>query len=315
MKKSTSETILVTGVFFTTLFLYLSWQSYFFNFDGIACAVAVELSDFKHLVHGNHLAYGVLAWIFDRSWRILGYRGQAIIPMQMLSAILGALGAATVASIFKRSGKSNRESALGACALAVSYAWWFWSLEAQVYMLGALFASLAAREALGNKPRSALVGLWHAAAVLGHVGHLMALPAFVWLLTRKKTKETLLSYLCSLLSVLALSYTAAALLAVRPSSLNDLKLWLLGSAALGVDRSFTWHSSSPMHALQSWLTMTIKIFASGQKVLSLMIASVPLILVAISARRPSPPVKFWLLWLAGYAVLFLSWEPFTIVYR
>ncbi|MEK7389124.1 MAG: hypothetical protein AAB036_05460 [Elusimicrobiota bacterium] len=81
------------AIFTLSLLLNLCARSYFFNFDGVACAVAVELSDWKHLVHGNHLAYGVVAWLFNGAWRLLGYRGEALYPMQVLSGLLGAAAA------------------------------------------------------------------------------------------------------------------------------------------------------------------------------------------------------------------------------
>jgi len=42
-------------VFAASVLLYFSFRSLFFNFDGVACAIAVEMGDFKHLLHGNHL--------------------------------------------------------------------------------------------------------------------------------------------------------------------------------------------------------------------------------------------------------------------
>lgn len=44
---------------FTSVFLvYIAFLSKLYNFDGIACAGAVELGDPRFLLHGNHLAYG-----------------------------------------------------------------------------------------------------------------------------------------------------------------------------------------------------------------------------------------------------------------
>jgi hypothetical protein len=315
------ERLLCGAVFLAALLLYLSFRSLFFNFDGVACAVAVELSDFKHLVHGNHLSYGALAWLFDRAWRGLGYGGRAILPLQVLDGILGAAGAAVFCSLLRRSGRSERESILGAAALAVSQAWWFWSLEAQVYMLGALFAALAAREALAERPRPAVVGLWEAGAVLGHVGHLMALPALVWLLTRKKGTRSLTPFFAALAGATVTAYAAAGLLAVRPHSYEDLRLWLLGSAALGVDRAFSWHWASAGTALPAWASMTLQIFVdySGRsgavRAAGAALAVLPLAAAAWGAARGGREARFWFFWLAGYALLFLNWEPGTIVYR
>lgn len=321
MKRLAAERRLEAVVFATSLLLYLSFRSVAFNFDGVACAIAVELSDFKHLVHGNHLAYGVLGWLFDRAWRAAGYAGPAVLPLQVLDSLLGAAGAAVFASLLKRSGRTDREAALGAAALAVSSAWWFWSLEAQVYMLGALFAAAAAREALSDKPRPWAVGLWHAAAVLGHVGHATALPALAWALARKGGRKSLPAYVLTLGAVLAASYAAAGILAVRPASAEELRLWLLGSAALGVDRAFSWHAAPLGLALSAWSAMTLRVFCDfagrrgAARAAGLLLGALPVAAAFAGARRGGPRARFWLLWLAGYAALYLTWEPFTAVYR
>ncbi|MDP3541276.1 MAG: hypothetical protein Q8T11_02270 [Elusimicrobiota bacterium] len=309
------------AIFIAVLLFNLSQRSLFYNFDGIACAIAVELSDFKHLVHGNHLAYGVVGWCFDKIWRVFGYQGQSVLVLQVLDSVLGAAGAAIFSSLLRRMGRGERESVLAAAALAVSHAWWFWSLEAQVYMLGALFAALAAREVLSEKPRPALVGLWHAGAILGHVGHLMALPALLFVLTRKRNPREAFPYLSSLSVAVAIPYICAGLFAVDPSSFNDLRLWLLGSAALTTDRSFHWHSIPLSSALPAWLGMSLRIFTEfvGRQGPSwfagVALAVLPLLAAARGAADRTRESVFWLLWLAGYAVLFIAWEPYTIVYR
>jgi len=320
-KMSWTDSQAMAFVFVVVLLLNLSIRSVFYNFDGIACSIAVELSDFKHLVHGNHLAYGVVGWCFDKLWRFLGYQGQSVLVLETLDSLLGAAGAAIFSSLLRRMGRGERESVLGAAALAVSHAWWFWSLEAQVYMLGALFAALAAREALADKPRPALTGLWHAGAILGHVGHLMALPALIFILTRKKGRREAFPYLSALAVAVAVPYICAGLFAVQPSSYQELKLWLLGSAALGTDRAFSWHSAPFAIAVPAWLRMSLRVFTefTGRSGFAwsagVILAVLPVVAAARAAADKSREALFWLLWLAGYAVLFLSWEPFTIVYR
>ena len=299
------------AVFALTLLLNLSVRSYFFNFDGVACAVAVELSDFKHLVHGNHLAYGVLAWVFDQSWRLLGYGGRALYPLQALSGLLGAAAAAVFSSLLLRAGRSTREALLGGVALALSHAWWYWSLEAQVYMLGALFIALAAREVLGEKPRPWLVGAWHAAAILGHVGHVMAAPALTWALPRRR--RDVLEYGISAALVTAIAYLAAAAFAVRPATFEEWRVWLLGSAALTADRHFAWHNAPLASSAADWLKMSLTIFLAEGPARPLVLFA--LIAAAWGLRRGGRTAHFWGLWLLGYAALYLTWEPNTIVYR
>ncbi|UPT73401.1 MAG: hypothetical protein M0D55_16215 [Elusimicrobiota bacterium] len=306
------------AVFAGVLLLNLSTRSLFYNFDGVACAIAVELSDFKHLVHGNHLGYGVVAWAFDKLWRLFGYQGQAILTLQALDSILGAFGAAFFADLLRRQGRGEREAVLGAAALAVAHAWWFWSLEAQVYMLGALFIVLGAREALSDHPKPFWLGLWHALAVLGHVGHLMAFPAFAYLLLRKKGIR---EYALTMASVVAAAYVMAGVFAVKPANLQELRLWLLGSAALGVDRGFNWHSTPLGYSLWAWSRMTFRIFTEfvGRTgvawSLGVVLAAVPVLAALRGAAEKTRESLFWLIWLAGYALLFIAWEPYTIVYR
>jgi len=313
------ERALCGTTFVAAFLLYLCWRSYFFNFDGVACAIAVQLGDFRHLVHGNHLAYGVLAWAFDRAWRLLGYQGDTLWTLQVLDALLGAAGAAAFASLLKRAGRGEREALLGALALAVSQAWWFWSLEAQVYMLGALFATLAAREALAERPRPIVVGLLESAAILGHVGHAMAVPALLYMLARRRGSWK--PFAASLAASLAAAYLAAGVFAVRPLDGNDLRLWLLGSAALRPDRAFAWHADAPLYALWSWARMTLRVFCDfvgmpgALGAAGLVLAALPLAAAARGAARADRAARFWLLWLAGYAALYLTWEPSTIVYR
>ncbi len=274
----------------------------------MACAIAVDLSDFKHLVHGNHLGYGPLAWAFAR---LLGAE-RSLFALQALSGLLGAAGAAVFCSLLQRTGASPRDAGLGAAALAVSHAWWFWSLEAQVYMLGALFCALAAREALGESPDPRLAGFLHAGAMLAHAAHAVAAPAMLLALAGTG-RRGLARYLSAAAGTVLAAYALAALLAVKPASAEEWRLWLLGSAALGESRAFEWHGAAPGTALASWLRMCVEIFwARGT---GFWLGALPLLPAALALRSGSARARFWGAWLAGYAALFLLWEPGTIVYR
>lgn len=301
-------------------FLYLAFPSYFFNFDGVACAVAVELGDCRYLVHGNHLAYGWLGLWFTRLWRLLGYQGQALLLLQLMSALCGAAGAGFFADLLLRLKCPRPTAAAGAAALALSLAWWSWSLEAQVYMLGAIFLVLAAREGLGDKPRPTVLGLYHAGAVLGHAGHVMLLPALLWLL-KGKPRQDLVRYARALGGAVAAAYLAAGLFCVRPESWTQLKLWLLGSAALGADRAFFWHGDGwSLSSLWEWVKMSFRIFAGGERLSLTALSACGLLgcVYALAREWNSSHRRiavFSALWLGGYALLFIAWQPFTIVYR
>ncbi|HVE14618.1 MAG TPA: hypothetical protein VNI01_14580, partial [Elusimicrobiota bacterium] len=205
---------------------YLARPSGFYNFDGVACAIAVELGDFAHLTHGNHLAYGVLGWAFHRLLLLLGFGGTALLSLQLLDTLLGAAGVGLFYGWLKEQ-KIPGPAALAASAcLATSYAYWFWSLEAQVYMLGAVFLLLAARELFSERPRPLLLGLLHAGAVLGHVGHVMFVPAALYLLRRGPGhKKAIRDYLAALAGAVLAAYAFAGAAMVAPRSGRELTIW------------------------------------------------------------------------------------------
>lgn len=317
-----AERELCASVFVAAALLYLAFPSSFYNFDGIACAIAVELPDLKNLAHGNHVAYGLLGLAFDRAWRLLGFRGAAIVPLSALNGLLGAATAAAFCSTLLRLRLPRGAAAACAAGLAVSQAFWFWSLEAQVYPLGMFFLMLAAREALADRPRPALVGAWQGCAMLGHVGHAMFAPAALYLVARerKNPKAALTRYATALGCVVAAAYAAAALFFIRPRSLDELRLWLLGSAALKVDRSFTWYGGYSLANVYEWLRMSARVFCEpAGRAAGWLLSGSALAAAVWGAWRPEggrrDAARAAALWVAGYAVLFVAWQPYTVVYR
>lgn len=298
---------------------YLSAHSTFYNFDGVACAIAVDLGDFKHLVHGNHLSYGLCGWLFHRLWQALGYTGPAMLPLQVLDSLLGGAGIGVFHRCLTKL-KLPRAVALPAgVGLAVSYAYWFWSLEVQVYMLGALFLLLAASECFDENPRPGRAGLLHGLAVLGHAGHVMFLPAALYLFWRRK--KDIPRYLAALAAAVVAAYALVALFIVCPQNYHEWRVWLLGSAALTLDKSFQWHGGYSWAGLREWLKMTFRIFSDPAgltgpaRTCGWLIAGAALAAAAWGVKRQSRAARAALLWIIGYALLFISWEPYTIVYR
>jgi hypothetical protein len=293
--------------------LYLSFPAARYNFDGVACAIAVDLSDLKHLVHGNHLGYGILGlWWFDL-WKMLGYQGPALFALQALSSLLGAAAVGILVRLLIYLGLRPSLAVCAGLGLAVSEFYWVWSLESQVYPLGAFFLALTAAEAFRERPRPLLLGALHAGAVLGHVGHIMFAPAVLWLLW-KRPKDIVL-YVCSAAGVLFASYGLAAIFCVKPSTYEDVRVWLLGSAALTLDKHFFWHGGWSLSNIAGWLSTSTKIWGGG----TLAAAGCWALVAQGAVSAPSGPRRraahACVIGLIGYAVLFISWEPRTPVYR
>ena len=309
---------------------YLSFHSYFYNFDGVACAVAVELGNFKYLVHGNHLAYGVVGWAFFQIWRLLCYRGPALLCLQTLDSLLHAAAAGVFHSALRKLGVKRSVAAACALGLAASYAFWFWALDAQVYPFGTLFLALALREMTAPRPRPARLGVFHGLAVLGHVANVLLAPAIVyslWVERGPELRRRLLAWAGCAAAVVLPVYAWAGVFCVRPRSFADVRVWLLGSAALTPDKRFAWHGGYSAEQLRRWLMTCARIFSDyvslsgGARAVSLALGLAALALAAwglaraLRGHEPRRPAVAAALWLLPYACLFLSWEAITVVYR
>lgn len=292
--------------------LYLAVPAARYNFDGVACAIAVDLGDLKHLVHGNHLGYGIAGYGWFSLWRLFGYSGPALYSLQAFSSLLGAAAVGALTRLLLRLGARPGVAAAAALGCAVSEVYWTWSLEAQVYPLGALFLVLAAGEALREKPRPVVLGLLQAGAVLGHVGHMMFTPAALYAL-RFRPRDVA-RYAGAAAAALFLAYGAAALFCVKPHSFEDVRVWLLGSAALTLDKRFFWHGGWSWPNVAGWLSLSTRLWGGGacSAAAGCGLAAYGF-RASTGARRRAATMAA--LWLAGHALLFISWEPRTPVYR
>ncbi|MCX5788987.1 MAG: hypothetical protein NTX64_10850, partial [Elusimicrobia bacterium] len=291
--------------------VYLARPAARFNFDGVACAIAVELGEARYLVHGNHVAYGALGWLAHHAAAAAGYSGPALMTLQVLSSLLGAAGVAGFCAMLLRLGFAAPLAAAAAAGLAVSRLYWTWSLEAQVYPLGCAFLLWAAAELAGDRPRPVLVGLLQAGAVLGHVGHAMfTVPALALLPDRRSRRR----YLWALCAATGAAYLVAIVFFVHPRTLDELRIWLLGSAALPVDRSFEWHGGYSLGALVDWVRVKLE-FMSGGAAAGAAAWGLALWGAALAWSRRPRAAKLAVFWICSYAILYLRWQPYIVVYH
>lgn len=291
--------------------LYLSIPAAKFNFDGVACAISIELGDPRFLVHGNHVAYGALGWLTHAVLGLFGYGGPALASLQVLSSLLGAAGVAAFCLLLLNLGFAPPLAAAASAGLAVSRLYWTWSLEAQVYPLGCAFMLFAAAELAKGKPRPEVAGLLQAGAILGHVGHLMLAPAAWALLPDARSRRR---WAAALVGATTLGYLVAVVFFVRPGSFSDLRGWLLGSTALSVDRRFMWLGSYSLAGLGHWVRVTLELLSGSAAVGVFAWAAAAWGAADARGSRPRA-ARLAVLWLAAYAVLYANWQPYTVVYR
>lgn len=299
----------VTGL--GALLLYVWFPAARYNFDGVACAMAVDLGNPRYWVHGNHVAYAALGAGLHGLLGLLGYSGPAIVSLQLFSSLLGAIGVAGLCAMLLNLGFAPPLAVAASAGLAVSRAWWVWSLESQVYPLGAACLVWAAAELMRSKPRPALAGALHAGAILGHVGHAMFTPAAWACLPDARSRR---SYAAGLAGTGAAGYLIAILGFYRPTGLGDLRTWLLGSAALPADRSFHWQGGYTLRHLQDWLQAKLEL-ASGDMLVGAVIWGVALWGAAQAWKSRPKVARLAALWLAGYAALYSNWQPYIVQYH
>jgi hypothetical protein len=302
-----------------------SLDSRIFNFDGVACAIAVESNNIRHLAHGNHVLYGLLAWAFDGLWRLFGFHGRAILPLQVLNRLLHSACAAAMYFLLRRLRAGRTGAMLGAAALSISYSVWCYGLEPHTYLLGLLGLLAACCFLFASEPRPAAAGWCHALAVGGHATHVLFLPCAVyWLATRPVgSKKSLKQYLSAFAAGVAIVYLIG-LAAVRPAGWAELARWLAGTAAIGPTRRFEWHGFlDPI----SWVVGFVgSAWAQGGP-WSFFVRPGPVFLLHAAAMAAAVAVAaspFFVrrrivtamgLWLAAYFVFFSTWEPENMNYH
>jgi len=228
------------------------------NFDGVACAAALELGWPLYFFHANHLLYGFLGFLF---WKGLGAPmglSRALPALQLFTSLVAALGLIGLYRILYALLKNNISSLLLTLGLAVTAAFWVWSVEAQVYALGFLPLAWATHLLFNSQSDKKYfwVGLLHAGAVLGHVMHAMwIVPAIYWMWGDIKAIR---QYAMTLAVATVLPYALVLCFVVIPGrDWARILIWLKGSAGLTPDRRWAWHSPGWIGPWQ-WLRSTVR---------------------------------------------------------
>jgi len=318
------------------LALYLGFPSTLWNFDGVACAAALELGRPSYFFHANHLIYGFLGFLF---WNWIGLPtglSRALPALQLFNSLLACFGVLGLYHLLLSVLKDKWSAFLLSSALAFTAAFWVWSIEAQVYPLGFLALAWATYVLVHRQSpyKYIEVGILHGAAVLGHLMHLLwAIPALYWIceecrIIHLSLPKAVRQYLLSLGLLTAVPYLLVITFVIAPGrDLAHVLIWLKGSAGLTRDRSWAWHSagwSGPWVWFKSTAPALWGSFwpygntsvTSWMWILTIISAALFLtVLIRGLTQRSERLARFSWLWLGVYGLFLSTWEPPVLCYR
>ncbi len=243
-----SRAVVPVAVFVGVFILYTLTLTGVHTFDAYSYAAAVQTKPWRETFHPHHLLYGPLGAATYQLAQLIGYRGAALLPLQLINALAGASGVTTwVMTLRWRTGRTDL-ALLGGGLLATAYAWWYYAVEVEVYTLAALFLIVGSARLLRllDDPlwrRGWLwLGLAHSGAILFHQTNVLwALPVLLgWWLARwpeatpwPMRLRLLGGYLAVGLAVVGGSYAGVMIGLSGFRSWEQVRAWLFEYAATG----------------------------------------------------------------------------------
>lgn len=100
-----------------------------------ALRYVVDVTRGDDLFHPHHLFFAVVGHAAYQLWQALGFWGDALRPLQFLSAASGALTTALLHALCTRAGMSRVLAASATLAAGTSFGFWFYSVEVEIYSL------------------------------------------------------------------------------------------------------------------------------------------------------------------------------------
>lgn len=191
--------------------------------DALGYAAGIEDGDIRDVLHPHHLLWGALGWFTHNLALAAGHDGGSLGVLQVQNALTGAVGVGLL-WWWLRSIRWGRVECATACGLlAFSYGYWFYSGEAEVYALSAVFliGCLIAAQRAATTPGTrsfAVLGLANGLAVLAHDTNVLfaVVAVAALLLSRGSAPAPELirrgaAYVLTAAALVTPAYTAAAL--------------------------------------------------------------------------------------------------------
>ncbi|MDP8923039.1 MAG: glycosyltransferase family 39 protein [Chloroflexota bacterium] len=150
--------------------------------DSLGFALAVERAGWTELLLPHRLLIQPFGWAFAQGWLALGWQGGALVPLQVFSALGGAVAAALVYAITRHLTGSTGAALLAAVGFAASAGTWSFGTDAEPVLqplaltLAPVWGLLAAGPAPSRR-QVVLLGLTTALAILTYLSSVILIPA------------------------------------------------------------------------------------------------------------------------------------------
>ena len=229
LKKSVYSLFIPSFFLFLFLFFLTTPENHTEAEDAFEFAFKVEKGELKDLIHPNHLIYLLLMRGFYFLIRQIGLVERAYPLMVFLSSIFGSLTVTVFISLLQnRLRIPYRVSILGGTLLAVSYGFWRYSCEAEIYTLACLGIVILLYYAFNDRITYTNSVLSGSLAGLSYLFHsLSVIPAFItvpiFFLLNKKIRHLVVYLLVGFSIILPCYYIAYQI--VEPGDISFLQFF------------------------------------------------------------------------------------------
>jgi len=202
--------------------------------DSISYIVQIESG--KMLFHPHHLLFNRFARSWVLMWRLAGVRTDTAILVAQLNVLFGVLGLSVFYSLLRRRlGCDPFTALLGTCLPAFSWAFWYYSVSVEVYIIPLFLLLLSFSLLTGEHTDArtfALVGFLNGVAVVfAEMSVLFATVVFLsaWLNYRRRGSSlarSLASYILAAVPTAAIPYALVLLRLRKIAPGDDAWSWL-----------------------------------------------------------------------------------------
>jgi hypothetical protein len=213
------------------LALFIPFLSLQYDTNGLVEALAVESGE---LFHKNHLFYRLIGYAAYRGLQLTGHSTRAIVVLQVLNALCGALGLGLAYLTYKRA-THNRPAALaGTVFIGCSFIYWLFSTDAAYITVAATFAnaSLAMLLCMNSPAGAVIAGALTAFSILTWQASIFLVPALAVLLIEIRRDlpmparvRHVITYVATACLISLLSYTVVAFAQHGAMSVSSLVRW------------------------------------------------------------------------------------------